>query len=159
MRLYFQPMSNLRSIAHWPRIRSPIISSHFIAMLASSLKSLRRDQYEAILSSAFNPNDTATPNTRNSSMSESVNIRKRYYLDESTREGQFFPLDKLVRRLEILKNFILLDEIRVVSLEEPSKAKLMHWLSSIFRHSSPSTSNCRFGRTQKLQPCPASGRN
>ncbi len=44
-------------------------------------------------------------------ISEFYNIRKRYYPDEPTGEEQVFPLDKVVRRLEILKNFILLEDL------------------------------------------------
>ncbi len=44
-------------------------------------------------------------------ISEFDNIRKRYYPDEPKREEQVFPLDKVVRRLEILKNFILLEDL------------------------------------------------
>lgn len=44
-------------------------------------------------------------------ISEFDNIRMRYYPDAPKREDQVFPLEKVVRRLDILKNFILLEDL------------------------------------------------
>ena len=38
------------------------------------------------------------------------NIRKRYYPDDEIKEEQVFPVSDIVRRLEILKNFVILEE-------------------------------------------------
>jgi hypothetical protein len=43
-------------------------------------------------------------------ISEFNTLRKQYYPDE-TKEEIIFPLDKIIKRLEILKNYILLEDI------------------------------------------------
>ena len=44
------------------------------------------------------------------------NIRKQYYPDE-TKEEIVFPLNKIIKRLEILKNYILLEDIEELGKE------------------------------------------
>lgn len=43
-------------------------------------------------------------------ISEFNKIRKKYYPDENIKDELVFPLNDIVRRLEILKNFVLLEE-------------------------------------------------
>lgn len=49
-------------------------------------------------------------------ISEFNKIRNRYYYDE-IKEDLVFPLDKILRRLEILKNYILLEDIEELDKE------------------------------------------
>jgi hypothetical protein len=49
-------------------------------------------------------------------ISEFNNIRKQYYPDE-TKEDLVFPLNKIIKRLEILKNYILLEDIEELDRE------------------------------------------
>jgi hypothetical protein len=54
-------------------------------------------------------------------ISEFINIRKQYYPDVLNEEI-VFPLDKIIKRLEILKNYILLEDIEEFN-KESSKLK------------------------------------
>ncbi len=54
-------------------------------------------------------------------ISEFNNIRKQYYPDE-VKEEIVFPLNKIIKRLEILKNYILLEDIEELN-KESSKLK------------------------------------
>jgi len=54
-------------------------------------------------------------------ISEFNNIRKQYYTD-SVNEEIVFPLNKIIKRLEILKNYILLEDIEELN-KESSKLK------------------------------------
>ncbi|MGI8582399.1 MAG: phospholipase D-like domain-containing protein [Chitinophagaceae bacterium] len=54
-----------------------------------------------------NYNDTALAEQF---ISEFNQIRRRYYPDELKKEN-IFPIDKIIRRLEILKNYIILEDI------------------------------------------------
>lgn len=49
-------------------------------------------------------------------ISEFNNIRKQYYPD-AVNEEMFFPLNKIIKRLEILKNYILLEDIEELNKE------------------------------------------
>lgn len=50
------------------------------------------------------------------------NIRKQYY-PEKNKEDEIFPIDKIIKRLEILKNYILLEDIEELNkgIEKLSK--------------------------------------
>jgi hypothetical protein len=43
-------------------------------------------------------------------ITEFNNIRQKYYPDQEIKDEQVFPVSEIVRRLEILKNFVLLEE-------------------------------------------------
>ena len=49
-------------------------------------------------------------------ISEFNNIRKQYFPDEAKKED-VFPLDKIIKRLEILKNYIILEDIDELNKE------------------------------------------
>src|SRR5690606_4629403 len=49
-------------------------------------------------------------------ISEFDNIRQKYYPD-TQKEEIVFPLNKIIRRLEILKNYILLEDIEELDKE------------------------------------------
>jgi len=49
-------------------------------------------------------------------IAEFNNIRKQYYPDE-IKEEIVFPLNKIIKRLEILKNYILLEDIEELNRE------------------------------------------
>lgn len=63
-------------------------------------------------------------------ISEFNNIRKRYYPDEAKDES-VFPLNKIIIRLEILKNYILLEDIEELS-KETSKLKEYEFNADLF---------------------------
>jgi len=62
-------------------------------------------------------------------IAEFENIRKQYYPDEPKTEN-VFPLNKIVRRLEILKNYILLEDVEELR-KETTKLKEYDFNSEI----------------------------
>lgn len=63
-------------------------------------------------------------------ISEFNNIRKQYYPDE-LKEEIIFPLDKIIKRLEILKNYMLLEDIEELK-KETLKLKEYSFNSDMF---------------------------
>lgn len=63
-------------------------------------------------------------------ISEFNNIRKQYYPDDAT-EDLVFPLNKIIKRLEILKNYILLEDIEELD-KETKKLKEYEFNNDLF---------------------------
>lgn len=57
-------------------------------------------------------------------ISEFINIRRQYYPD-AVNEEIIFPLNKIIKRLEILKNYILLVHIPL-KVSHPFRLKVSH---------------------------------
>jgi phosphatidylserine/phosphatidylglycerophosphate/cardiolipin synthase-like enzyme len=63
-------------------------------------------------------------------ISEFNNIRKQYYPDDAS-EDLVFPLNKIIKRLEILKNYILLEDIEELD-KETTKLKEYEFNNDLF---------------------------